>query len=1152
MGVLAEGLTFDIGINSSKYTSGIKSMKSANASLESGLKKLGGVIAGVFGGVTITTIMSKSLKVWGAQEDATLKLTIAANRFTKDSRGTVLSIKDLASKLQKMTGIGNEAYESVAALGLNMGIAENKISKATKASAVLSQIFDMDLNSAMKNLAKTQAGMTGELGESLPFLRDLTEEQLRNGEAIDLIIDKYGDYTDLLSNRNMVGTKRFWAALGDIGEVLGKKIAPAISKAADLMESFSQRVFDSGSILGAVKDIFRDFYNGLGWIGKAVIWLGGAFITLKAAGTAWALLSKVVSGGGRLIVGVFKSLFSWPTLIIAGVYLFRVAWEKDWGGIQEKTKAVWNILSPIFSTMWSWITKGWEWTIDLAGKAWDWIKEDGWPWLKEAATTTWSWLVSGLDWIYDNILEPMGRGIWEGLENAWNWTVTGLGWLYDNILEPLGRGIWEGLKTGWEWAITGLTWLWDNVLKPVSENLWEGLETGWKWAVEGLSWLYDEILKPLGQDIWDGLKTAWDWTIGFLGTAWEWLKDTAWPWLEDTASTAWNWTAKLAGTVWGWLKDTAWSWLKDSAETAWDWTANLAGTVWNWLKDTAWKWLTDAASTTWNWGAELTGNTWDWLKNTAWVWINDTVETTWEWVVKGYEKAKDIATSIWNGVKEGWNSIADFAGMIWDTLVQNSIAIFELGKSIGNWIWDGLKYVFGFGWLKDLLNLGGEEAALKQSHGGLVGEGSRDSGGGGGAAFASGGFVSGPGGPTSDSIPAWLSNGEFVINAAATRKWLPLLKAMNENRFTNGGVIGYRDGGKVDSYDPILGISSVSTATKTFTDYMNDIVEVMGSDFAWLIDMLGGLVERLVPGFDSATSSMDDLMAKMSGLENSYEDLDDMVEQTTTTLSGFLNELAKQSELFSIDKEGNFKQSELSESFGQAFNEMAPKISSKAGDIFGSISDKVKPALEGFKNSLGSAAGFLGKFGIQLALSVMNIDVINKLLNPFQVIIDGIVQMIEPMLNSLWPLVDLLTSFGQIIGSILNIFQPVFIIIGKAASVVGWFADQLILGIDWIFRALDKIPVIGAFVNPILSEDQRQKKQRSIQDRWNEIDNMTTPTQSTTGTSFSAGSSQNISNTFIFEFRENQILTEDDESVNRLSDMIYQNLMDRHPELVTG
>lgn len=81
--------------------------------------------------------------------------------------------------------------------------------------------------------------------------------------------------------------------------------------------------------------------------------------------------------------------------------------------------------------------------------------------------------------------------------------------------------------------------------------------------------------------------------------------------------------------------------------------------------------------------------------------------------------------------------------------------------------------------------------------------GAMGGGGGGGGLFgfakggivkaASGGYISGAGTGTSDSIPALLSNGEFVVNAASTKKFAPLLSAINTGRFSrfaNGGMVG--------------------------------------------------------------------------------------------------------------------------------------------------------------------------------------------------------------------------------------------------------------------------------------------------------------------------------------------------------------------------
>lgn len=58
--------------------------------------------------------------------------------------------------------------------------------------------------------------------------------------------------------------------------------------------------------------------------------------------------------------------------------------------------------------------------------------------------------------------------------------------------------------------------------------------------------------------------------------------------------------------------------------------------------------------------------------------------------------------------------------------------------------------------------------------------------------FADGGHVAGAGTSRSDSIPAWLSNGEFVVNANATKKHRNMLEAINR-----GSVAKFADGGLV-------------------------------------------------------------------------------------------------------------------------------------------------------------------------------------------------------------------------------------------------------------------------------------------------------------------------------------------------------------------
>lgn len=58
-----------------------------------------------------------------------------------------------------------------------------------------------------------------------------------------------------------------------------------------------------------------------------------------------------------------------------------------------------------------------------------------------------------------------------------------------------------------------------------------------------------------------------------------------------------------------------------------------------------------------------------------------------------------------------------------------------------------------------------------------------------GKRYASGGLVIGKGTSVSDSIPAWLSSGEFVVNARATKENLPTLQAMNRGQATGNRTV---------------------------------------------------------------------------------------------------------------------------------------------------------------------------------------------------------------------------------------------------------------------------------------------------------------------------------------------------------------------------
>lgn len=103
-----------------------------------------------------------------------------------------------------------------------------------------------------------------------------------------------------------------------------------------------------------------------------------------------------------------------------------------------------------------------------------------------------------------------------------------------------------------------------------------------------------------------------------------------------------------------------------------------------------------------------------------------------------------------------------------------------------------------------------------------------------GKGFATGGSVDGPGTGTSDSIPAMLSNGEYVLNAQAVdRLGVPFLNGLNTGRLRgfasgglvgSGGVAGYKaergsTGGQVQSVNLSMNVSTMDAAS--FGDFLN-------------------------------------------------------------------------------------------------------------------------------------------------------------------------------------------------------------------------------------------------------------------------------------------------------------------------------------------
>lgn len=142
-----------------------------------------------------------------------------------------------AGELQSRSTLGDEAIIEQQAFLAALGLSEQQIGATIEAAAQLSAALNIDLTSAVKNLAKTYGGMTGELGESIPALKNLTKEQLQAGEAIKYVNDNYKGFAETAASTGTGPLTQLKNIVGDIAESFGVILLPAIQKfAAKLKE----------------------------------------------------------------------------------------------------------------------------------------------------------------------------------------------------------------------------------------------------------------------------------------------------------------------------------------------------------------------------------------------------------------------------------------------------------------------------------------------------------------------------------------------------------------------------------------------------------------------------------------------------------------------------------------------------------------------------------------------------------------------------------------------------------------------------------------------------------------------------------------------------------------------------------------------------
>jgi phage-related protein len=343
------------------------------------------------------------------------------------------------------------------------------------------------------------------------------------------------------------------------------------------------------------------------------------------------------------------------------------------------------------------------------------------------------------------------------LADAWNKTVGFLRdvwlWIYDRVIMP----ILNGLRTVW-------LWIYDSVIMPILN----GLRTVWLWIYDSVImpilnglravwlWIYDSVIMP----IFDGLRAVWDGIMQVLINVFSSIGEglTA---LFDGIGAVFSELWKAGSAVFAAIPE-LFAGIWNAGRAMFSAIPEIFSKIWSAFEGVFGR-LGDI-------GKNIMRSLTDGLSN-----IGSGISDMFAGIGRMFSSLFKIDMSgVAKGIEEAFSKAGDFLKDAFRGVINPIVDVFNglIGMldgfkipalSVGVPKWAG-----GGKW--DLWN----EIDLIPGDIGRI------------AKFAKGGMVEGPGG--TDTVPAWLTAGEFVVNRQAVREiGLPALQALNGGRSAIGG-----------------------------------------------------------------------------------------------------------------------------------------------------------------------------------------------------------------------------------------------------------------------------------------------------------------------------------------------------------------------------
>ena len=290
-----------------KASAGVKRTQGAFSRLGSFLSSkfvitLGDVVQ-LFKG--ITSGMVSFVTAAGEQEAVVKRLDQALSGLGPAAAEVSEKLQEQAAALEATTKFSDEAIISNQALAVNLGVSAKDMERLTAASVELSSATGRSLESSFVNLARTMNGFRGELGELVPEISTMSEESLKAGDALTVVLDRLGGTA-------AAEAQTFTGALTSLSNAWGtvkEQVGAAVTQNEEFRKTLNglKKLLTSEGFKTGLQDFVNATSTAVSFVAQLVVQLPAAIARVGDLGRGFGVLAKAISDTNE----PFKKLIEW-------------------------------------------------------------------------------------------------------------------------------------------------------------------------------------------------------------------------------------------------------------------------------------------------------------------------------------------------------------------------------------------------------------------------------------------------------------------------------------------------------------------------------------------------------------------------------------------------------------------------------------------------------------------------------------------------------------------------------------------------------------------------------------------------------------------------------------------------------------------------